>query len=76
MRNASFSDDIGFLGSLARLRLKAEKYLVHGSAYRSVTVTASRAAAGSTDTAPATALPLVPICDFGDAMSTGTPKCW
>ena len=66
MNNATFAPDMAFFATLARLRMTSAKYLVHGVAYRPVEI----APHGAT-----TAIPLILICDFGDADSTGAPKC-
>ena len=66
MTNASFTEDIRFLGDMARLRLSAADYLVHGRLWKPPTVTA---------VAPASGMPTVTVCDWGDAFSAGTPKC-
>ena len=67
MTNASFAPDIAFAGTLARTRMAAAKYLVHGSAYRPVAI-----AAAPPTVAP---IPTVSVCDWGDAFSEGTPVC-
>ena len=74
MTNSSFAPDISFFGTLARLRLKAGKYLIHGSAYRSVMVTAHQASNAGVAVSN-TGMPVTPICDWGDAFSNGTPRC-
>ena len=66
MTNASFTDDIQFLGDLARLRLSAADYLVHGRLWRPPSVTT---------VSPASGMPTVTVCDWGDAFSAGTPHC-
>ena len=66
MTQARFAPDIAFFGTLARLRMASAKYLVHGSAYRPVTLKAAT---------PSMVVPAAPICDWGDAFSTGTPRC-
>ena len=65
MHNASFAEDMRLFGDMARLRLSAADYLVHGRLWRPPTVAA---------TAPA-AMPNVSVCDWGDAFSSGTPSC-
>ena len=65
MHNASFAEDMRLFGDMARLRLSAADYLVHGRLWRPPTVAA---------VAPA-AMPAVSVCDWGDAFSSGTPSC-
>eukprot|EP01052_Picozoa_sp_SAG31_P034315 SAG31_NODE_3995_length_3679_cov_2.119832_1_plen_158_part_00 len=66
MTNASYAEDIGLLGDMARLRLSAADYLVHGRLWSPPIVTTM---------APASGMPTVTVCDWGDASSAGTPMC-
>ena len=66
MANASFTDDIGFFGEMARMRLSAADYLVHGRLWKPPIVTVA---------APLLEMPTVSVCDWGDAFSTATPTC-